>query len=377
VDGGTALLAFAEIAPETHVGVAVPELLRGLEVDLVKGRAIAFVVFMTVVLVAGNLLIRSTLDPISELARTAEEVGRGDVSRRFTSSSTNEVGALAHSLEVMRGSLERQLIVISVQAGAIRRATQRIVSARDDERRRMAQDLHDGVQQQLVMLRLRIGLLGDRLDSRQREALGQEVEAVLTRLRETSQAIFPSILADRGLAGALYSLAASSVVPVELDLDPDPLPRLGTGVEAGLYFITCEALNNVVKHAGAERIRIRARLRPDSVLLMVSDYGRGFDVDAVTAGSGLQNLRDRAVALGGVAHVRSEPGVGSVVAVRVPLGSTRAAALGSVRATLQEEQDRGDAAVEIAGVAQAELSEYGVGVFLDRALPDDELQGDG
>ncbi len=367
-----ALVGLSEVGEQTYVGVVTPQLLAGLEGDLASGRLVVFLVFVLVALVVGNLLIRAVVRPLTDLADTAEAVRSGEVGRRFTTRSTNEIGQLAGALEAMRTSLGDQMDVISMQADAIRRATQRIVCARDVERRRMAQDLHDGVQQQLVMLRLRVSLLDAEVTAEERRALGDAVDEVMTRVRETSQAIFPSILADRGLTGALYSLAAGAQVAVELDMRPDPLPRLSAPVEAGLYFIVCEAMTNAVKHARAERVRIRVRARRSGVLVMVSDYGQGFDVAGVTGGSGLQNLHDRAVALGGIAHVRSEPGLGSVIAVRVPLTTA-----GSVGAALEEEQDRSDAAVEVVGVAEAELSEDGVGVLLDGPLADDELLGDG
>ncbi len=376
IGSSTALIGFTQLGPRAYVGVATPELLEGLAAELVAGRLLVLFLTMLVGLGIGNVLIRSRVRPLSELARTAEAVRAGDLSQPFHARSDNEIGRLADTLESMRAGLREQLAIIMVQADTINRATQRIVTARDVERRRMAQDLHDGVQQQLVMLRLRIGLLDDRTGPAEREAVGQDVEAVITQVRETSQAIFPSILADRGLSGALYSLAAGSLVSVELDLDPEPLPRMQEAVEAGLYFIVSEALSNVVKHARAERIRIRARVGQDSVLIMVSDYGDGFDPMSVTEGSGLQNLRDRAVALGGVAHIRSEPGIGTVVAVRLPLQRSGAPVTPSVRTTLQEEQDRGDAAVQIIGVAKAELSEDGARVLLDRPLADDQLLGD-
>jgi signal transduction histidine kinase len=367
--GQVALIGFAPVGESAAIGIITLERLQGLAGDLATSRLLALLVLLLVALAVGDVLLRVITRPLIDLAETAEAVQRGDVDRRFTARPGDEIGRLADTLEAMRCALNDQVRLISLQADAIRRATQRIVTARDVERRRMAQDLHDGVQQQLVMLRLRVGLL-DELSADQRAALGRDVDAAITQVRETSQAIFPSILSDRGLSGALYSLTRAAVLPVELDLRPDPLPRLPEAVEAGAYFIASEAMANVTKHAGAARMRIRVRAGSDGVLLVVSDCGRGFDVAAASGGSGLQNLRDRAVALGGVAHVRSEPGVGTVVAVRLPVPS--ALALGA----LQVEQDGGDAAVEVVGVAEAELAEDGVGVLLDRALADDELLRD-
>ncbi len=367
-----AVAGFARLGQGVAVGVVSARPLGGLEADLVSAQLIVFLALLVVAVTAGNAAFRVVLRPLEDLTRTAEAVRGGERERPFAAEGDDEIARLAGTLEAMRTSLADQVAVIGLQAAAIRSATSRIVSARDAERRRMAADLHDGVQQQLVMLRLRIGMMGPGSDAEEVQALGRDVEEVMRRLRETAQAIFPSILADRGIAGALWSLAATAAIPVEVDLVPDPLPRLAEQVETGAYFIVSEAVTNAVKHAGARRLRVRARVDDRRLLLMVADDGEGFDVDGAGGdrGSGLVNLRDRAVALGGIAHVRSEPGVGTVVAVRIPLPA------GSVGAALQEEEDGGDAAVEVVGVAEAELAEDGVRVLLDGALGDDERLGD-
>ncbi len=370
IDSQPALLGFAPLGDDSWIGVATPRLLSGLEGDLAVTRLWVFLGLVAVTLLGGNVLIRMATRPLAELTETAEAVRRGDRTRPFTARSDDEVGQLAETLEAMRTALDDQLTVISVQADAIRRATQRIVTARDAERRRMAQDLHDGVQQQLVMLRLRVGMLDPTTTAEELEDLGREVERVIQGLRETARAIFPSILADRGLTGALYSVAAASRVPITLRMDPDPLPRLSEAIEAGAYFIISEAVANAAKHAGASRVRVRALLDHERVAVVVADDGRGFDVGVEADGSGLQNLHDRAVALGGIAHVHSVPGDGTAVAAWIPLRRP------SVGGALQKEEHRGHAAVEVVRLAEAELAEDGVGVLLDGPLADDQGVGD-
>jgi signal transduction histidine kinase len=376
VDGRASLVGYADVGDGARIAIVTPQLLAGLQRDLTTARLLSLLLLLLGALLVGALLIRRITRPLVALSETADAIRLGEEGRTFAGTSDDEIGRLGQTLESMRQSLKGQLQVISLQSTTIRSATQRIVTARDVERRRIAQDLHDGVQQQLVMLRLRIGLLGDDLAADDRTALGREVEAIIRRLRETSQAIFPSILTDRGLTGALYSLAAASPVPVDLDLRPDPMPRVGEAVETGVYFIVAEAVTNVLKHADASGITVRLHRRPaadeaaGSVLLVVADDGKGVDPGADTRGMGLQNLRDRAIALGGVAHVHGVPGCGTAVAVCIPLDPP------SVRGPLQEEQDRRHAAVEVVRVAEAELAEDGVGVLLDRALADDQLLGD-
>jgi signal transduction histidine kinase len=305
------------------------------------------------------------------LAETAEAVRRGDAGERFPTGGRDEIGELATTLENMRATLQEQVGIISRQSEELQGASQRIATVRDVERRRLARDLHDGVQQQLVMLRLRVRLMDGDIEPEELAEIGRSVERVIEQLRETSQAIYPSILADRGLTGALYSLAATSALPIELALAPDPLPRFAEPVEGGVYFMVAEAITNVVKHAQAAEARVTVRVAGALLTLLVCDDGVGFDPAVRTSGSGVQNLRDRAAALGGLAGIRSEPGLGTAVAVAVPLGPD------SVVGALEEEQDRRDTPVEVVGVAQAQLLEDGVGMLLDRAFTDDECVGDG
>lgn len=369
-DDGPAVVGFAGIGPDAAVAVVAPPLLADLQRDLTSAGAVTFLVLLGAALLLGYVFVSRQTRPLTALAETAEAVGGGRADRRFPTDGDDEIGDLARALERMRTTLQEQVGIITAQSQALQGASTRIATARDLERRRLARDLHDGVQQQLVMLRMRAGMLTGDATADDLAGLARDIDEVIHRLRETSQTIYPSILADRGLTGALYSLAATSVIQMDVALRPDPLPRFAEAVEGGAYFMVAEAITNVVKHAEASIVRVVVDVDDVALTLLVADDGKGFSPSSAPEGAGVQNIRDRAAALGGRAGLRSVPGRGTAVAVVVPRDAA------SVRAALQVEQDGRDPTVEVVGVPQAELLEDRVGVLLDGAFPDDQGVGD-
>lgn len=369
-DGTPALVGLTPVADETVLAVIAPPVLQGLGRDLAQARAAVFLLLLVVALALGYWFVQRLTRPLNDLAATAEAVGRGE-DRPFGQDGVGEIGQLAATLERMRQELLAQVEIISDQAAELRGATRRIVGARDVERRRLARDLHDGVQQQLVMLRLQVSLAGEELEEGERTAIGEAIDAAIGAVRDTSHAIYPAILGDRGLTGALYSLARGAAVTLDLLLDPDPLPRLPETMETGLYFSAAEAVTNAVKHADADRVEVSLRVDDQHASLTVRDDGVGFDAATPPTGVGLQSIRDRAAALGGTAALRSRPGRGTAVAVVVPLVDS------GPTGPLEVEQHGGDAPVEVVRVPQAKLLEDRAGVLLDRALADDKRVSDG
>jgi signal transduction histidine kinase len=204
----------------------------------------------------------------------------------------------------------------------LRESRKRLVSAGDAERQRLERDLHDGAQQRLIAVRVKLGLArelvppGGELSQRFDELEGA-VDASLRELRELAHGIYPTILATEGLRGALRSAAARSDLAVSIDTD---VGRCPLEIESAVYFCCLEALQNAAKHAGPDaRVSIVVRELDDEVAFSIADDGRGFDPSVVPRGQGLQNLDDRIVALGGRLDVSSEPGAGVTVWGRVPL----------------------------------------------------------
>ncbi len=357
-----------------RLGVLIPEPLAVLDATLLRNRLVAGAALLVIASVLAWLVSRRLTRPLRELTATASRITAGDLDAPFPVTSDDEVGTLARALEDMRRGLGRQLELIEEQAAALRDAAGRMVHAQDEARRRMAGDLHDGVQRQLVMLRLHIGFGRERIRQEPDRAnevlddLSADIDQVLARLRETAQGIYPSILRDRGLQGALFSLASRSGLPIDLEVDPDPLPRLSHELEANTYFLVSEAVTNAVKHARATRVTVGLEVLDHHLQVTVHDDGRGFDPAVEADGRGLGTMHDRARALGGSLGITSD-GDGTVVSAVLPIEE-------SVAGTLEEEQHRRDPAVDLEVLAQTQLLEDRVDVLLDRAVRDGEVARD-
>ena len=199
----------------------------------------------------------------------------------------------------------------------------RIAAAADETRRRIERDLHDGAQQRLISLALRLKAAQAAIPAgleALRAELGQ-VAAGLTstadELRDYARGIHPAILSDGGLAAALKSLARRSPVPVRLELGTNA--RLPEQVEVAAYYVAAEALANAAKHAHAAAIHVTLEEACGTVRLSVSDDGVG-DADPAH-GSGLVGLRDRVAAAGGTLLLSSRPGKGTHLVAELPVSS--------------------------------------------------------
>ena len=205
----------------------------------------------------------------------------------------------------------------------LRASRQRLVSAQDVERRRLERNLHDGAQQHLVALKVKLGLaemLLVRDPAKAADILVQlkgDADEALETLRDLARGIYPPLLADRGLVVALESQARKATVPVHIHADG--IGRYPQEIEAALYFCTLEALQNVQKYAAASVVEVRLHDDSRQVHVDVIDDGRGFDLAAVTRGAGLTNMEDRIDALGGSLRVASSPGSGTTLRASVPV----------------------------------------------------------
>lgn len=200
----------------------------------------------------------------------------------------------------------------------LQRSRERITQAVDNERRRVARNLHDGVQQRLSAIRLRLAisaeLTGDADLHSRLDIVGDSVEELIEEVREVAQGLYPHLLLEQGLVSALEN----AVSP--LQVDHDGIGRQPAQLELAIYYSCLEAVRNASKHAGAgATINIKLHEDADCLRFEVADDGPGFDPSAVNAGMGLQNLRDRLGAVGGRLTIESMRGRGTVVSGSVPL----------------------------------------------------------
>ncbi|MGW7447742.1 sensor domain-containing protein [Kitasatospora sp. NPDC054795] len=235
----------------------------------------------------------------------------------------------------------RRLLVARPRASLARRV-QELTTTRSEaldahaaELRRIERDLHDGAQANLVAVSLRLGMIRRALDQRPEQAAALVdstqlvAEQALESLRALVRGIHPPLLADRGLAEAVRSLAARCAVPTRVEPDTgggrgapspaDPPPRAPAAAEAAAYFVVSEALANVARHSGARGALVRLRITAAAIAVRVEDDGRGGAVEG--AGSGLPGLRRRVAAFDGTTRLSSPPGGPTILEVEIPCGS--------------------------------------------------------
>jgi signal transduction histidine kinase len=273
----------------------------------------------------GWLLFRGLTQPLVDLAGTAVHIARGDLEEPFVAQGDDEIGRLAGALERMRQELRAKLDLVAHQARELQVSSQRIVAATDEERRRLARDLHDGIQQQLVMLRLRLGLAQDAPDAMAEadllDQLARELDHAIESLREVSQNLYPAILRDRGLAAAVRSYAGRLPVPSTLAVQPEPLPPVPPDVESAAYFLISEAVTNILKHAEANEVGITLTADDGYLTVRVDDDGKGFESAEAVRHGGLLHMNDRVRSFAGTLHIQSTPGSGTSVVATFPIAT--------------------------------------------------------
>jgi signal transduction histidine kinase len=195
----------------------------------------------------------------------------------------------------------------------------RIVAAADEERRRVVRDLHDGAQQRLVhtVVTLKLALQALQRGDEGASALVAEslahAERATEELRELAHGILPAVLTRGGLHAGVQAIAARMPLPVK---NAVPVVRLPATVEATAYFVVCEALTNVAKHAGAEHAEVTAQIEEGTLVVQVRDDGVG---GAQPEGSGLVGLADRVAALDGRLQVETPSGGGTLITAAIPV----------------------------------------------------------
>jgi signal transduction histidine kinase len=222
---------------------------------------------------------------------------------------------------VARMALENERLAAQVRAQLedVRASRARIVDAGDAERRRIERDLHDGAQQRLVALAMRLDQArgtvagaGELID-----ATTDELMLAIRDVRDLARGLHPAILTERGLAAAIDSLAERAPIPIRAVVTEQRMPA---ETEIAAYFMVAETVTNAVKHAGASQVRVEAALEAGDLAVMVADDGRG-GADP-QRGSGLQGLIDRVVAVGGTLSIESPPGGGTTLRARIPARAT-------------------------------------------------------
>jgi signal transduction histidine kinase len=277
-------------------------------------------------------VLDDALPPSSGASRLVEVRHHGDLlgalsvtKRSGESLSPVEENLLTHLAGQAGLVLKNVGLTSDLQARLVdlRASRQRLVTAQDEERRKLERNLHDGAQQHLVALKVKLGL-AEMLMSRDAEKakltltqLKGDADEALETLRDLARGIYPPLLAEKGLGVALESQARKATIPVSVDADG--LGRYAQDVEAAVYFSVLEALQNVQKYAHASQATVRLIERDGELHFSVSDDGKGFDVAATAKGSGLTNMADRLDALGGTVTLGSAEGRGTELSGSLPV----------------------------------------------------------
>ncbi len=327
---------------ETFAGI------RSLRLALTALGIMAVLVASAVTLVGTRSIVR----PIRELTQAAEQIANGNLQRSLPISNQAEIGVLARTLEHMRlqliGNIEalaywnealesrvrEQTKELRQQQQLAKQLLQQAITAQEDERARLARELHDEIGQTLTAVELSIDRIIHSLPETESENIDrlEKVQALteeaMTDLRRLIADMRPGVLDELGLLPALGWLSDHALRPlgIQVRIETEAVDgRLPTEIETILFRIAQEAMNNVARHSQAENLLIRLEGVSDGIRLILVDDGRGMtanrpaDSQARDHGLGLAGMRERAAMVGGVVEIESEPGAGTHIRVSVPL----------------------------------------------------------
>jgi signal transduction histidine kinase len=259
------------------------------------------------------------VDLVIPVSHQGEELGALSIAKAPGERLTPAEEKLTKDLASQAGLVLRNVKLIE----DLKASRVRLVQAQDEERRKIERNIHDGAQQQLVALNVKLGLtrtIAPKDPAKAEELLAQlqeETNQALADLRDLARGIYPPLLADQGLVAALESQARKAPIPVSVE--SNGVSRYPQDIEAAVYFCTLEALQNVAKYADATRATVTLAGTDGALSFSVIDDGVGFDTSTTSYGTGLQGMADRLAALEGDIEVGSTPGRGTTVTGRLPV----------------------------------------------------------
>jgi len=266
--------------------------------------------------------------PLVELVALTKKVGQGDLDARARVWWGNdELARLAVAFNDMVANLQKA-------SDARSELLKKLIQAQEEERRRIARELHDQTSQALTSLALGLRTLASCRDLEEVEARVKELRPLVARtleeIHDLSLALRPSVLDDMGLEAALRRIAADCAAKCHLEVDFQTVGmkavRLPAEVETTIYRVVQEALTNIVKHARATEVSIILERSGSHLTVIVEDNGIGFDLEAVWSqpltekGLGLQGMQERVNLIGGQLTIETAPGRGTTLYVHIELG---------------------------------------------------------
>ncbi len=297
--------------------------------DAVAGITVQMLVTTLAVALAGIgaaiVLTRLIVDPIVSLVGVTRRVGQGDLAARAEVLASDEIGVLAAAFNAMVDDLEANQVTIVEKETARTRLLDQLITAQEEERKRIARQLHDGVGQSLNSLVLGLSNLagsnGDR--AAEAERLRATTLDTLQSVRQLGRELRPSVLDDLGLVEAItvYATELAALHPgLTIDTHLAMDRRLEPSVETAIYRMIQEGVTNAARHSGGRLVSVVVDQTSFSTRVIVEDDGHGFDVDAVrrrSGGVGLHAMRERAELVGGSVELESGE-LGTTVFIEVP-----------------------------------------------------------
>jgi two-component system, NarL family, sensor histidine kinase UhpB len=288
-----------------------------------EGVSFALLLGVGVVLsvISNAIILRLALIPLKQLEETAKRVQDGNLTARVEASDLAD-----RNLERLAVTFNMMLDSAETYRTRLREVAARALNAQEDERRRIAQELHDGIAQTLTALRVRLRVARATQAEARTEALERisaDIGAATEEIRRIAQGLRPPALDMLGLSPAIESYARSVADTSGLLIQTDIAATdgmLSPEAELALYRIIQEALSNVARHSGAASARVDLEITRQAVQAVVSDTGRGFSVEEEMAsgGLGLFGMQERGAYLGGMVEIESSPGHGTRVRVTIP-----------------------------------------------------------
>ncbi|NIA25437.1 MAG: HAMP domain-containing protein [Gammaproteobacteria bacterium] len=297
-------------------------------IDVITGQMLLTTLAVAVFGIGAAIFLTWILTrPILDLVATTKRVGSGDLTARAKQWAKDEIGVLADAFNAMVGDLERNRVTIEDKEAARTRLLEQLIGAQEEERKRIARELHDGVGQALNSLALGISTFPQLHDQAATAARAAELRSItdetLQTVRQLGRDLRPSVLDDLGLAEALRHYVAEFAVlypEFRVDTHMDITERLAPTIETALYRIVQEAMTNAARHSGGRTISVVISQRDGWARAIIEDDGKGFDVEAVQRAGrsvGIYGMSERADLLNGRVRFESSE-QGSTVFVEVP-----------------------------------------------------------